>query len=157
MNRGRLIVLYLIGLFTANIIVILLVKEEANVKIEVADVGAPTAASTAPIVSNQTRIVFMVISKHTNYDKRTTIRSTWKSNVDKLPDCRVFFFVAADDADVKSPEKLKDEIATYNDVVVLNMTEKYLEVEMNAFFAKFFVFHKNNLVHSASNKTYTKT
>jgi hypothetical protein len=105
MNRTRQILLYLLALFLGDLLVIWIAKSDVD-------------------LAHDPKIVFMVISKHTNYERRAIIRETWKAKVDKHEASHVFFFLADDDPD-SNPAALKAEMKKFDDIVMLNMTENY--------------------------------
>ena len=97
--------LFLLGLLLVDLIIIWIAKSDLD-------------------LANDPKIVFMVISKHSNYDRRMAIRNTWKLKVDKHEASHLFFFLAADDPE-SNPESLQVELKKFDDVVLLNMTEHY--------------------------------
>jgi hypothetical protein len=97
--------LYLLALFLGDLLVIWIAKSDVD-------------------LAHDPKIVFMVISKHTNYERRAIIRETWKAKVDKHEASHVFFFLADDDPD-SNPAALKAEMKKFDDIVMLNMTENY--------------------------------
>lgn len=104
MTRTRQILLYLLALFIGDFLIIWNARSDVDL-------------ATDP------KIVFMVISKHTNYERRIAIRETWKVKVGRHQASHVFFFLA-DDPD-SNPAALQSEMKKYGDMVMLNMTENY--------------------------------
>jgi hypothetical protein len=106
MQRPRQVLLFLLVLFVADLFVLWLARSDLD-------------------IAKDPKIVFMVISKHSNYNRRMSIRESWKKRVDENHKAsHVLFFLAQNDTQ-SNAKLLARELNSYNDIVMLNMTENY--------------------------------